>query len=504
MPAKHRCRVKLPQRMFVHWKSLVLFGLIFWFLLCSFDLLGNPRGFMRDDDYNLIYGTLYQEKAKPKSLDQQLLVVLKNFGFSLLLWNSATFLCSVLFCITVRKLWWMCIKPFSVSRNNQIISTLALVSCCYPRTNFITSKIPIKVRSRIIEPKGSISQVALPKTSQIISHASSPNILNTSKSTNLSDKTKFLNKRSKDVVFAGPPSLQQNVFSFVANSEINKLKEEIVNLEDISMKEQSDLSKRIDKLQKSKKELSKQLATAQHENKVAKQEIQELVEDRDILLKKVDMLNKEMTTNKKCKKLSLDQMEKLATNAENLKKQLQQVTRDKEILEKKLKLLQEAYERLQERFILSDDHLRMNNYANEPERDDADTTKIQSKYSNKRSNNVQSISNPELDLQNIQIKMKQLEKNLENFSSMKNSVNLSALQTDETPSDASQISIDDSNSKSTIDDNENDSDISDFSFSKRITRNFNPYLPSLAARKQNISSRVDFTAPDDGRESDID
>nr|CAI5838357.1 unnamed protein product [Callosobruchus analis] len=140
------------------------------------------------------------------------------------------------------------------------------------------------------------------------------------------------------------------------------------------------------------------------------------------LVKRLENATKEFKNNTKTKKFALQKLDEATANAENLKKQLEQVTRDKEILEGKLRLLEKEYEKLQERVIMSS-KTNLDNYHERtcmPERDSSDKRADQAmghlevcQVKRKLGNSITT----EIDMKKIQVKIKQLERNLENFNS---------------------------------------------------------------------------------------
>ncbi|KAG5872140.1 hypothetical protein JTB14_003478 [Gonioctena quinquepunctata] len=197
----------------------------------------------------------------------------------------------------------------------------------------------------------------------------------------------------------------------------------------MSLKERAMLSQKLEGITKEKKELSKSLAVTQKENRAAKQQLEELLQEKGVLIKKLENATKEFKSNIKSKKLALAKLEEVTSNVENLKQQLEQVTRDKEILENKLKVLEKEYEKLQERVILSNPQ-NFSNQEQRPERDvDARNNEEgeecrQNQADNELSSstedmktNLGSVSQTEMDMKKIQVKIKQLEKNLEIFNS---------------------------------------------------------------------------------------
>ncbi|XP_057657075.1 uncharacterized protein LOC130894343 isoform X2 [Diorhabda carinulata] len=415
-------------KMFIHWKSLLAFGLIFWLLLCATDLFGgHPRGYIYNvEDYDLLYEALYMEKL---DRSENVILKLRDFGALLLLWNFATFVCSVIVCQFVKSCWWLI---FNVKIKTILWKCLTLN---FARTNSLSkinstvSKIPIKIKPA---PLTSLQVMDLKKRLALKSDVSCPNFLRERTCSNLSDSTTksaprchMLFRNNKIFI---PPKEER----FMDTRQITKLRAEILRLQSKFQKEHSDLLKKVDIANKEKKDINKQLLAIQKDNKTARQQIEELIQEKGMLLKKLEIATKDIKSNTKSKKAVMTKLEELTISSETLKQELEQVSRDKNILENKLKVLQGEYEKLQERIILpSDVNFREDYHVNTPERDTNDrninntnTNKMEKtqsigRFSEKTDIEQQSISQTELDMKNIQVKIKQLEKNLENFNAEK-------------------------------------------------------------------------------------
>lgn len=218
------------------------------------------------------------------------------------------------------------------------------------------------------------------------------------------------------------------------------------------MKEQAQMQKRLDLITKDKRELAKQLTMTQKENRAAKQQLEELLQEKFLLHQRLENATTEFKNNTKSKKVALAKLEEVTCktffnlflpmtfyflgNVENLKRQLEQVSRDKEILENKLSILQKEYEKLQERVLLYQSAAETDVYP--PERDtnqeylkDMDKEKQESNdnslmvnvfkhidyYTNEQLTfQPSSLSQTELDMEKVQMKINALEENLKNYN----------------------------------------------------------------------------------------
>ncbi|XP_072389910.1 uncharacterized protein [Diabrotica undecimpunctata] len=434
MSLKQRTKMK-RYTTFIHWKSLIAFGLLFWFLLCTTDILGgNSRGYLYNvEDYDLLYETLFMERLEKTN---DVIIKLKNFGGLLVLWNLITFVCSIILCQLVKFGWWL---VFNAKFKKNFWSNLRLDTCVsstrsISSTSSLHSKIPIKIKAL---PLTTLQRLDLKKRLALKCDNSCPNFLSERTCSSISaitikssPKCNTLCKNSLMCI----PTKEDPYQLLMDTRQVSKLRAEIISLQTKFQKEQLELSRKIDIINKEKKELVRQLTMIQKENRVAKQQIEELVQEKSMLFKKLESATKDIKSNTKSKKAALTKLEEMSVGYEKLKQELEQVTRDKAILENKLKVLQGEYEKLQERIILPAEFNFCEDYhVNMPERDTNNGNaqsiemkgkcdKIDVQQNNQRTE--QPLSQAELDMKNIQVKIKQLEKNLENFNNQKSDYTL--------------------------------------------------------------------------------
>lgn len=99
-------------------------------------------------------------------------------------------------------------------------------------------------------------------------------------------------------------------------------------------------------MRKEKRDLLKQLALAEKENRAAKTQLEEVLTERTLLVKRLECATKEIKMNTKSKKVTLNKLDEALENMEKLKQRFDQVSRDKVILEDKLQVLEQEYNQL--------------------------------------------------------------------------------------------------------------------------------------------------------------
>lgn len=132
----------------------------------------------------------------------------------------------------------------------------------------------------------------------------------------------------------------------IMEKHCSKLREEMINLQATSIKEQSAVAKRLETLAKEKRELTRQFNGITKENRSLKGQIDEMIEERTLLIKRLECATKEMKNATKNKKTTVAKLDEAMANAESLKTNLEQIKRDKTLLEDKLIILDAEYRRL--------------------------------------------------------------------------------------------------------------------------------------------------------------
>ncbi|XP_074029782.1 uncharacterized protein [Leptinotarsa decemlineata] len=454
--------------MLVHWKSLIGFGLVFWILLCVTDFLGGKsRSYHMIDDEDLI---LINNLKRHESSHE--IKVLK-FGWRLALWNFIAFAISLVFCSFAKIVFWFFWKIFIYSKAKYPVNSIEIPNSARSSSNH--SKIPVMMKYSPKNLRSSDTNLKLKakinadvSCPNLSAPSRSPSVISQCKSENL-PKCRTLYKNNR--IFSADEN-ETETFESQADHQCKKLREEIAKLQSTSLKEHAALSRKLEAITKEKKEVSKLLAVAQKENRAAKKQIEELLQEKGVLIKKLENASKEFKSNIKTKKVALAKLEEVTANVESLKQQLEQATRDKEILENKLKVLGNEYEKLQERLILSNQQNFFNN-ENRPEREFGESEEtIESKQGpaggreniqlsmKETQNDFESVSQTELDMKKIQVKIKQLERNLENFNN-KTEVGFSNGEQDESEI---SLSIIENNSEFQMK-TEDDTDFSDYHIS---------------------------------------
>ncbi|CAH1154282.1 unnamed protein product [Phaedon cochleariae] len=409
-------------RMLVHWKSLLGFGFAFWILLCLNDFLGG-----KNHGYYMEYET---DSDNDITKDSDWRAIVSKFGISMLIWNTITFIFSLIFCYLIttlgRFIWRISWSSRIPSENaiNQLLSTPIISE--QPSTSL--SKIPVIIKP--LPTNSRSSDTDLKMKPKVHSDASCPNLLPKRTPSNMSHCTSMslpqCHTLFKNNKLFSPTAEENDKLDRHLEIQCTKLRSEMVKLQASFLKERSIISRKLETAGREKKELSKQLTVAQKENRAAKQQMEELLQEKGVLIKKLENATKEFKSNIKTKKYALAKLEEVTTNVDNLKQQLQQVSRDKEILENKLKVLESEYEKLQERFILSNQTNFSGSQEHAAERDMSATkdrnTAGNSETFNGAGGNTAStkdsslVSQADLDMKKIQVKIQQLEKNLENFN----------------------------------------------------------------------------------------
>ncbi|CAH1181302.1 unnamed protein product [Phyllotreta striolata] len=293
----------MQNRTLIHWRSLVLFGLIFWFLLCLFDFMRSPSSFVHDEDFDRIYHELllYEESLKNSNSDRQLMYL----GLIILLWISITLLYSTLFCWATRRFWW----TLNQSVNGRRITTTVTLWSGYHRHISARSKIPIKIQA----------------------------------STTCID---FRSHSQESLQLLPIPKFRCSID--VNNNEINKLKEEFIKSKDVSSKALNVISKKLVNLERQNNFLKVQLETTRSDKNIALQEIRDLIAEKEDLMKTVEEISVIIKSNVKSKKRDMGAYDELIKNCDNLERQFQECSKEKKALEKKLQRLQEEYKDLKE------------------------------------------------------------------------------------------------------------------------------------------------------------
>ncbi|CAH1999745.1 unnamed protein product [Acanthoscelides obtectus] len=429
----------------IHWRSLIVFGITFWAVLCLNDFFGGmPRyhscELQQDREaLSILDKGIYEniDDVKRFMKETQFGQRVYKFGWTLLLWNTVTFMFCISFCFCAKTLSWVVLKMFIPRRSSQRILQMTAFSPLTQRSNSSLSKIPVKVG----QLSGRSSDTSIHIKPRMNQDASCPNLLANKPRRNSSTDSKHqdfpLTANSQvfyDIMETVPirpqcQTIYKNDRIFPCNdnerrfdkhleNQCAKLREEMAKLQATSLKEHAVLSRKLDAITKEKKDIAKLLTTVQKENRAAKQQLEELMQEKAALVKRLENATKEFKSNTKTKKIALQKLDEATANCENLNKQLEQVSRDKEILEGKLKLLEKEYEKLQERVIMSSKTNLDNYQEHTPERDN--TMKNISPHTGHlevcQDMNLASVSQTEMDMKNIQVKIKQLEKNLENFN----------------------------------------------------------------------------------------
>lgn len=128
-----------------------------------------------------------------------------------------------------------------------------------------------------------------------------------------------------------------------------KLREDSMNEQINFKREQEQLQKRIESLCKEKRELSNKIANLHKDNKMSKQQIDELLIEKNSTNKRLENANREIKNNIKTKKATLDKLEESLVTIDKLNKKLEQMSRDKEIIVNKFGLLESEYKQLQDK-----------------------------------------------------------------------------------------------------------------------------------------------------------
>ncbi|XP_050312502.1 uncharacterized protein LOC126747745 [Anthonomus grandis grandis] len=374
----------------VYWKALFGYGFVFWIILCLTDLLGVTHL----NKYKENLDDLYEQPWAMQHLENKLDGFHyggMQFGWSLLLWNTLTFIISMLVCSFIRSsvlLFRSLCKSYKAPE----------VPPLNQYENKSLSKIPVLVNKALTRNSDT---TLLPLRTNYSKELSCPNLLCRASGSSASVSTCRTLFR-KDIYFCAPSGLSQED---QLEKQCKRLKQELHRLQTVSLKEHAILSRKLEAIVKERNELSRQFSVSKKENRAAKQQLEELLLEKGQLLKKLENAAKEFKSNTKTKKLALAKLEEVSGTAEELRQQLEQVSRDKEILDKKLKLLESEYNKLHERFIASQQKLY--DEENLPERDENCV---------KPAKVLASVSQTEVDMRNIQEKIKRLEKNLENLN----------------------------------------------------------------------------------------
>ncbi|XP_019873847.1 uncharacterized protein LOC109601984 [Aethina tumida] len=363
--------------MYIKWKTLFTLGIAFWFILSWTDVLSSQK-------YQNGFACI---ETKPQNIKTK-----SYFGYalSLIFWNMLTFIGSGILCAFAKRVCTNAWKMYTYHQNEEaLFETVQKTSKC---SRSSSSRIPVLVSNSIcpIKPQDDVKE---------------------EKPIDTSDQA--INDQSTQII----SQISQRKYD-ILQVKCVKLREEIMQLQTNSMKEQAQMQKRLDLITKDKRELAKQLTMTQKENRAAKQQLEELLQEKFLLHQRLENATTEFKNNTKSKKVALAKLEEVTCNVENLKRQLEQVSRDKEILENKLSILQKEYEKLQERVLLYQSAAETDVYP--PERDtnqeylkDMDKEKQES---NDNSLMPSSLSQTELDMEKVQMKINALEENLKNYN----------------------------------------------------------------------------------------
>ncbi|XP_044755406.1 NF-kappa-B essential modulator-like isoform X2 [Coccinella septempunctata] len=415
--------------MYIYWKPLLLLGFLFWIALFSTDVLRHHKIFKSyiPEPPHIFSSTKKETVEQKKSSSTVFLEATSSdklgsdLGLTMILVNIVIFVVSLIFC--------------------SIAKFFAAVICKYmKKTEGVQSKEPEKIAP--VEPvpigdtiRGRIVSLAAVSEEKVLKTTSSSN-------TELRESSDQICQ----TIFHTSVPLK---YDQALRSECSRLREELLTVQTNSIKEHALLSRKLDAVTKEKRDLNKRLNVSLKENNVAKTQIEELMEEKKALQKRLDNVTKESRLNTKTKKIALAKLEEISASVEDLKGQLEQVTRDKEILQGKLRVLKNEYEKMQERLRLMQlkethrmnedrETVRQLERAERAEKDGNSNESTNEKLNEEQSTAESSqsslnriiskesvflpyvISQTELDMKNIQMKILQLEKSMKGFGSRTN------------------------------------------------------------------------------------
>ncbi|XP_045474366.1 intracellular protein transport protein USO1-like isoform X2 [Harmonia axyridis] len=411
--------------MYVYWKPLLLLGFLFWIALFSTDVFRKHKIFQSSvpeppHSFAPTKKTTVEEKKSSSTVYLEATSSDKlssDLGLTMVFVNIVIFLVSLLFC--------------------SIAKFVATIICKYLRKSEVQS--PILEKSAPVEtcPIGDVIKDPIP----FEEIPCGDRILRTTTGSN-TELRESADQICQTIFHSAVPLKYDQAL----RAECSRLREELLTVQSNSIKEHALLSRKLDAMAKEKRDLNKRLNVILKENNVAKVEINGLLEDKKILQKRLDSATKEARLNTKTKKVALAKLEEISASVEDLKRQLEQVTRDKEILQGKLHVLRNEYEKLQERLRTMQirEASRMNEVRatnieiEKAEKDEnvAESTNVKLNDEQLTGDNSQSslnrlmskesvflpyvISQTEIDMKNIQMKILQLEKSMKGFDSKTN------------------------------------------------------------------------------------
>ncbi|CAH0554496.1 unnamed protein product [Brassicogethes aeneus] len=390
------------------------------------------------------YGKSYTDNLPDHSLKDYEQKSSFSHMVSVVIWNILTFGISFYFCSFIRKAVHNLSKAYSYQKNEAQICEPTKDEFRQILSTNSGSKIPVllsRSNTKLQNPDDNVLQVK--KT-----ESSCPDLLNSSKTiAKVNCRTIFKN----NCIFSAKP-LSGRGFDLNLESKCAKLREEVLEIQASSMREQANLQRQLDTATKEKKELSRQLATLSKENRGAKQQLEELLQEKLLLHQRLENATLEFRNNTKTKKFALAKLEEVTCNIDGLKMQLEQTTRDKEILENKLRILQEEYVKLQERVVVFQSN-EVKCMQEKPERDDNTANPNTKKEPETLEPLAMSVSQTELDMKKVQMKIDILEESLKNFNPTTTIPNLRTISETENVLWRSDFSSSKEDDEETTDDN---------------------------------------------------
>ncbi|KAK9722780.1 hypothetical protein QE152_g19515 [Popillia japonica] len=362
--------------MYVRWRVLIGLGTAFWVLLCLVDYLP-----IRQLNYLVVHE--HQQQPPVKIEKRQLPPSLKqnkpdedSFGFvKALLWNLLAFASTIAVCFLLK----------SISNKVNIINNQALLlehnqeRLAVKKTS--SSRIPIPITCKSSSTDIHLASGEDGRESDY--NKSCPNL------TGCQDNDDRIKIESKSTL---------NKIRSIKMMERHcaKLREEMMNLEAVSLKERSSIGKKMETLLREKRELMKQSNSVSKENRSLKMQIDEMLEERTLLIRRLECATKEMKNATKNKKATIAKLDEAVSNAESLKTNLEQIKRDKTSLEDKKET------DVGNKLLYQDDSIE-------------DGCKVETDRDALTQTSEYNVANSDDDIKKVQEKLLKLEKSLENF-----------------------------------------------------------------------------------------
>lgn len=351
---------------YINWRKLFCYGFVFWVLLCSFDIFFvDPLSKLyciRNDEEEIGATPPISEDSDTVSIAEEIQITSEKPGIGrcLLIWNAIAFVTTIITCTGFK----LARRRYILFNNNQTCESSSVEE---------------------VDRKCSVSKI--------------PVLTATSRSTVNLDGDKDVFLKSSTFTDLTVRSSRSEMTSKYLESQCSKLRDDMIAMQALSLKEHNALSRKLESMAREKRELCKQLMLAHKENRAAKQQWEELFTERTMLLKRLDSATKEFKTNTKSKKTTLAKLEETQVTISTLLKEVERLQFERNESQKKSRTLALENQQLKNHIITFEDRLEREIASNS-------TTKEQRL-------NLEELNQSHKDVQKVQMRLLDLEKSLD-------------------------------------------------------------------------------------------